>query len=151
MMNRLSRCSRILGLGISLSVAAGCGNKLPYDFVPVHGTVTYEDGSLIDAEVLMVAFEPTDFEREEGKVPPSGQTEADVGSGIFHSVSSYRPNDGLAVGKHRVLVAAFSQAKNGRRIPSPAVPKRYSRAETTPIEVEISESDQELEIKVARP
>ena len=37
----------IAGLSIFASVA-GCGSSVPFDFVPVHGKVTYEDGSRID-------------------------------------------------------------------------------------------------------
>ena len=131
--------------------STGCGNKLPYSIVPVHGSVTYEDGSKIKADILMLAFEPSNFERSEGMVPPAGQTEVDIGTGTFESVSSYRPNDGLAVGRHRVLVAAFRAGKGGRRIPLPAVPSHYSQASTTPIEVEITAPNQELEIKVTKP
>ena len=131
--------------------SSGCGSDVPYSIVPVHGTVTYEDGSNIKADLLMLAFEPADFERSEGKVPPAGQTEVDVSSGVFQSVSSYRPNDGLAVGRHRVLVAAFRAGKGGRRIPLPAVPSHYTQASTTPIEVEITAPNQELEIKVTKP
>ena len=143
---------RPLLAGIMLVIAStGCGNKIPYSIVPVHGSVTYEDGSKIAADILMIAFEPTGFQRGEGMVPPSGQTEVDVESGTFDSVSSYRANDGLAMGRHRVLVAAFRAAEGGQRIPLPAVPSQYSQASTTPIEVEITEANQELEIKVAKP
>ena len=131
--------------------SSGCGNNLPYSIVPVHGSVTYEDGSKIPADILMIAFEPADFESGKGMVPPAGQTEVDVSTGAFDSVSSYRSNDGLAMGRHRVLIAAFSSGKNGRRIPIPAVPSNYSQVATTPIEVEITEANQELEIKVTKP
>jgi hypothetical protein len=149
--SHLLRKWQMLWFVLLVIASSGCGNKLPYSIVPVHGSVTYEDGSKIPADILMIAFEPTDFESGEGKVPPAGQTEVDIGNGAFHSVSSYRANDGLAVGRHRVLVAAFRSGKNGRRIPIPAVPLHYSQVSTTPIEVEITEANQELEIKVAKP
>ena len=142
---------QVLWLVLLLVAPSGCGNDLPYSIVPVHGSVTYEDGSNIPADILMLAFEPTGFESGEGMVPPAGQAEVDVSSGAFKSVSSYRTNDGLAVGRHRVLVAAFSGGENDRRVPSPAVPSEYSQISTTPIEVEITGANQELEIKVAKP
>ena len=147
----LLRKRQLLALATLAIASSGCGNKIPYSIVPVRGSVTYEDGSKIEADILMIAFEPTGFQREEGMVPPAGQTEVDVSSGVFDSVSSYRANDGLAVGRHRVLVAAFRAGEGGRRIPLPAVPSEYSQASTTPIEVEITEANQELEIKVAKP
>lgn len=141
----------VLALALLVVASTGCGNKLPYSIVPVHGSVTYEDGSKIEADILMIAFEPIDFESDEGMVPPAGQTEVNAGTGAFDSVSSYRANDGLAVGRHRVLVAAYRGGEGGQRIPTAAVPSQYSQASTTPIEVEITSANQELEIKVAKP
>jgi hypothetical protein len=42
-----------------LGTGAGCGtSEMPFDIVPVHGKVTYDDGSLIPADSILVAFNP---------------------------------------------------------------------------------------------
>ena len=43
---------------MSWLLLAGCGNEEPFDYVKVSGRVTYEDGSLIPAEHLMLEFVP---------------------------------------------------------------------------------------------
>ena len=86
---------------------------MPFDFVPVHGKVTYEDGSLIDADSILVTFNPI-LSGEKGKtVPPGGQTNVNVQDGTFSAVSSHRANDGVAVGRHKVVIVSFKKGPMG--------------------------------------
>jgi hypothetical protein len=136
----------IAGLYIIVSVA-GCGAKVPFDIVPVHGKVTYEDGSRIDADSILVTFNPVTSGEKSKTVPPGGQTSVNVQDGTFSAVSSHRANDGLAVGRHKVVIVSF---KKGSSAPSPAVPAVYRKESSTPLEVEVESSDQFLELKVSK-
>ena len=59
----------VLFAGIS-----GCGSKVPFAIVPVHGKVAYEDGSLIPADSILVTFNPIHDGREEQNSCP-GRTD----------------------------------------------------------------------------
>jgi hypothetical protein len=128
----------------------GCGSKVPFDFVPVHGKVTYEDGSLIPADSILVTFNPI-VVKEKGKfVPPGGRTDVNVQDGTFSAVSSHRKDDGVAVGRHKVVVVAFAKGPNGSSAPSSAVPPIYRQESSTPLEIEVESEDQFLDLKVRR-
>jgi hypothetical protein len=135
---------------IILAGSTGCGSKVPFDFAPVHGKVTYEDGSLINADSILVTFNPV-LTGDKGKiVPPGGQTQVNVKDGTFSAVSSHRKDDGVAVGRHKVVVVAFKKAPNGASVPSPAVPPAYHKVTSTPLEVEVESENQFLELKVRK-
>jgi hypothetical protein len=139
----------LAGLSIIASIP-GCGSSVPFDFVPVQGKVTYEDGSLIQADSILVTFNPI-TEGEKGKmVPPGGQTQVNVADGTFDAVSSHRKDDGVAVGRHKVVVVSFKKAPNGMPVPSPAVPPAYRKVSSTPLEIEVDSSNQFLDLKVSR-
>lgn len=127
--------------------AAGCGSDVPFDFVPVEGKLTYDDGTLIPAQKILMTFNPIVEKGKNGIVPPPGQTTVNVADGTFNDVSSYRPHDGVALGRHKVVVVAFESETK----PSPAVPKIYRSSNSTPLEVEVSSKNQVLEIKVPKP
>jgi hypothetical protein len=61
----------------------GCGSGNPFDIVPVHGKLTYDDGSLIPAESILVTFNPIGVERREKLVAPGGQTYLNVSDGTY--------------------------------------------------------------------
>jgi hypothetical protein len=136
----------IAGLSIIVSVA-GCGSSVPFDFVPVHGKVSYEDGSRIDADSILVTFNPIVSGEKSKTVPPGGQTSVNVQDGTFSAVSSHRANDGVAVGRHKVVIVSF---KKGSSAPSPAVPPVYRKESSTPLEVEVVSTDQFLDLKVSK-
>ena len=132
------------------TVLPGCGENVPFDIVPVNGKVTYEDGSLIPANSLLVTFNPVRT-GEKGKLaPPGGQTNVNVQDGTFSSVSSHRANDGLAVGKHKVVIVSFKKGPQGAPTPSAAVPAIYRQESSTPLEVDVNSSNQFLELKVRK-
>jgi hypothetical protein len=139
----------IAGLAVFAGLT-GCGSNVPFDFVPVHGKVAYEDGSLIAADSILVTFNPI-HSGEKGKmVAPGGQTSVNVQDGTFSSVSSHRANDGVAVGRHKVVVVAFKKGPNGSPVPTAAVPAAYRSESTTPLEIEVDSSDQFLDLKIRK-
>jgi hypothetical protein len=152
----MNRCQNVrfapFGLTALLLLAgvAGCGSGVPFDFVPVNGKVTYDDGSLIPADSILVTFNPIVEDLKTKTVPPGGQTAVNVQDGTFTNVSSHRANDGVAVGKHKVVVVAFRKGPNGSPVPSNAVPPAYRSTNSTPLEVEVSDSGQFLELKVSK-
>jgi predicted small lipoprotein YifL len=151
-MNNRSKVRFASALGAALCMFAaisGCGSKVPFDFVPVHGKVTYEDGSRIPADSMVVTFNP--IVQEKSKMsPPGGQTQVNVQDGTFSAVSSHRANDGVAVGRHKVVVMAFEKGPGGSSVPSSAVPLTYRNESTTPLEIEVDTADQFLDLKVRR-
>ena len=129
---------------------SGCGSKVPFDIVPVHGKVTYDDGSLIPADSIHVTFNPI-LSGEKGKVvPPGGQTDLNVQDGTFSAVSSHRAYDGVAIGRHKVVVVSFKKGPDGKSVPSAAVPPIYRNTSSTPLEVEGESNDQFLDLKVSK-
>ena len=128
----------------------GCNRDMPFDLVPVKGKVTYEDGSLIPADSILVTFNPISSEPKAKVVPPGGQTNINVQDGTFSAVSSHRANDGLVVGRHKVVVVSFKKGANGNPAPSDAVPAIYRKVATTPLEVEVDSNNQFLELKLSK-
>ena len=105
----------IARLSICASIS-GCGASVPFNIVPVHGKVAYDDGSLIPADSMLVTFNPI-RSGEKGKiVPPGGQTQVNVQDGTFSAVSSHRAYDGLAIGRHKVVVVSFKKGPMETRL-----------------------------------
>lgn len=128
-------------------VCLGCGSGSPFDYVPVSGTLTYEDGATIPAGGIELQFFAQDAKPVNGAHPRPAGTKVDA-SGNFANVTSYKYGDGLVLGKHKVSIDYATDAK-GKRL----VPKEYTHGGTTPLIVEITEDSAEspLEIKVPRP
>jgi hypothetical protein len=145
------RFSSALIAGLSIfAITTGCGSSVPFDFVPVHGKVTYDDGSLIEADSILVTFNPIAAEEKGRMVPPGGQTNVNVTDGTFSAVSSHRKDDGVAVGRHKVVVVAFKKGPNGMPVPTPAVPAAYRKESSTPLEIEVDSNNQFLDLKISR-
>lgn len=123
---------------------------MPFDLVPVHGKVTYEDGNLIKADSILVTFNPIKT-GEKGKiVPPGGQTNVNVQDGTFSAVSSRRKDDGVVVGRHKVVIVSFKTGAGGMPVPTDAVPPIYRKESSTPLEVEVDSNNQFLDLKVTK-
>ena len=118
----------------------------------MHGKVTYEDGGPIEAGSITVTFNPVDAPTEGGITPPGAQTQVNVKDGTFSGVTTPpRPDDGVLVGRHKVVVLFVRPPRRRRPVASKAVPDQYRKVDTTPLEVEVVEANQFIEIKVARP
>ena len=131
-------------LSISIGFAGGCSSE-PFDYVSASGSVTYEDGTLIPAERIVVTFVPQ-LEQVEGKVnPPSAVAEVDPVDGTFDVVTSHRFGDGMLAGKHKVQVVALDAMQN----PTAAIGREYSNASETPLEVDTA--NRPFHLKVRKP
>ncbi len=130
----------------------GCGDSIPFDIVPVKGKVTYEDGSIIKAARILVTFNPIDAKVVKKKTAPGGRVTIDLKDGTFSEVTSRKYNDGLLIGRHKVVVVAFEIGPGGPSVPSNVVPAIYRKLATTPLEVEVEASNNNnIHIRVKKP
>jgi hypothetical protein len=139
-------------LGLLSSAAIGCNSGEPFEMVPIHGKVTYDDGSLIKAQSIQVTFNPVGVAAVGKQFPPGGTANVNVADGTFSSVTTRRVDDGVLLGKHKVAVMTFqSSPVGGPPIASHAVPQQYQKSNTTPLEVTVERPDQFVELKVPKP
>lgn len=125
MWNRRLRCVAMIGL---LAVA-GCGSSEPFSQVPITGTVTYEDGSLIPAEQIRVTFYPQAQPKDAKTHPRPGTASVNVADGSFKEVTSHKFNDGVVAGLQKVTVQTFDSAD----MPTDLLPAEYNDVHTTPL------------------
>jgi hypothetical protein len=136
---------------VVLAAAVGCSNEMPFDVVPISGKVTYDDGALIKTGSISLTFNPIDAQAVDKMTPPGGHASVNIADGTFSDVMTRRPGDGVLVGRHKVVVASFDARADGRPVPSDAVPPRYHKLATTPLEIEVKPAEgQFFAIKVAR-
>ena len=121
-------------------VLVGCGSQVPFEYVPVTGKVTYEDGSPITAGQLQ--FES--LTPPQGNLRPRPASAAINSDGSFNSVTSYKPGDGLIPGKHKVAFIFADDAQG-----NPLVPNEYMSMATTSLVIDTA--DAPLVIKVPKP
>lgn len=126
-----------------LLACAGCGPAAPFDYIPVSGRLTYEDGAPIPTRGIRLTFETLDVKPVGDMFPRPGDAEVDE-EGNFALATSHKYGDGLVPGKHKVAIFYATDAKGNLLIP-----KEYSRPETTPIVVDTANLP--MEIKVPRP
>ena len=142
--NRFETCSKCLSAFL-VAACVGCGNSGPFEYVPVSGTVTYEDGSAIAAASIRLGFTALERGDDLSTRPRPGQAVVNVSDGSFSDATSYKRGDGLVPGKHKVVVIALDA--NGEFVDS--VPKAYTRVRTTPLVIDTA--DVPLKIKVSKP
>ena len=130
----------VVGVG-----AAGCSGGNAYELVQVSGTVTYEDGSLIPANSIMLKFDPQAGPVDAKTHARKGFAQVNVSDGTFAYATTHKHADGLVAGKHKVLVVAY--AKDGAA--ANVVPNEYRRPDTTPVEIDTENLP--LVIKVRKP
>lgn len=123
---------------------------MPFDLVPIHGKVTFEDGSRIDAESLLVTFNPIPSGPTGPMTAPGAKTQVNVADGTFAAVSTRRSNDGITTGRHKVVVVSLKKGPNGMPVATNVVPAKYQKETTTPLEIEVSSANQFVEIKVSK-
>jgi hypothetical protein len=144
-LNRLATYIR-RGFGIGMAAGAiGCSGGSPYDIVEVSGTVTYEDGSLIPADSIMLKFDPQAAPLDTKTHPRKGFADVNVSDGSFQFATTHKYADGLVAGKHKVLVAARLKDSKAAKL----VPKEYQRPDTTPVEIDTNNLP--LKIQVRKP
>lgn len=128
---------------VLLASAEGCSDAGPYAVMPVSGTVTYDDGSLIPATQIMLTFDPLAPPLDTKTHPRKGIGYVGVEDGVIQPITTYKYGDGVTRGKHRLMVVA-TDASNKL-----LVPKEYTSARTTPLEVDTDTMP--LAIKIPKP
>lgn len=137
-----------LGLALSLT---GCGGSGPFTVAPVAGKVSYEDGTLIPADRLVIRFIPQDIKAVGKDVPSAALGEVNPADGTFPGVTTVTFQDGAIPGKHKVIVEAFKNGPGGNPMPSDSVPERYRSEKTTTLIQEIpSGGKRDVTIKIEK-
>lgn len=127
-----------IGWALGCLLAGGCDSGGPFDYVPVEGVVSYDDGSPLPGtfELQFVADAPP-----QGAAHPRPARVSVAADGKFADVTSYKYGDGLIRGKHKVSFLYAGEL----------VPNEYTSIATSPLIVEVTKSGQFLEIKVPKP
>ena len=129
---------------LCLLMLAGCGSRDPFSYVQVSGKVTYEDGSLIPADPLVLTFYPQSAPLDEKTHPRIGTALVDKTTGTFSSATSHKADDGLVRGKHKVTLTSPADPL----VPA-IVSAEYTDPATTPLEVDTAVLP--FELKVRKP
>jgi hypothetical protein len=128
---------------LALGSVVGCGRDNPFDLVKVSGSVTYDDGTLIPANMIILKFEPLAPPVDMKTHPPSGMSYVNVADGTFDVVTSYKYADGLVRGKHRILVSATTAPGRSTKL----VPDEYVDSGRTPLHIDTEESPFRLVVR----
>lgn len=128
---------------VLLALQTGCNSENPFEQVQVAGTVTYEDGTIIPGEYVELQFLPQAPPLDERTHPRPGRAAVRTSDGSFDTVTSHKYGDGITAGKHKVLVFSF----DAQRRPTGAVPREYTEASATPLEVDTAQAPFRLTIK----
>ena len=139
----LSRSFAVLMTVCAGVVNVGCGDGAGAIY-PVRGTISYNG---LPVTTGTVAFTPLDPSHPAAR----GQIQSD-GS---YSLSTYRADDGAAVGEHVVVIHSFSKptvrpdldADDPRqRAPVPLVPERYTVLQQTPLRATVETQANEISL-----
>lgn len=126
------------------AIATGC-NKEPFSHIQVSGKLRYEDGSPIPCDGIALTFLSQTPPKDPKTYPRPGVVVIDKDTGEFKHVTTHKYNDGLIVGKHKVLVTNMS----GTPLPAAIVPPEYADSEKTPLTVDTA--DQPFDLRVTKP
>jgi hypothetical protein len=99
----------VLGLLASTAALTGCGDAHPFSYVPVKGSVKYEDGSLIPADNIKVIFHSQTPPKDPKMHPHPGVAKVNVADGTFTQATSQKPDDGIVPGLHKVTVQTLDK------------------------------------------
>ena len=116
-------------LASAILTTTGCGGGEPFDYVPVKGTVKYDDGSLIQADGVEVTFYSQTPPKDPKIHPRPGVATVNVAEGTFTNATSHKPDDGIVPGPHKVTVQTFDKD----HMPTDVLPKEYTDVTTTPL------------------
>jgi len=131
-------------LAAAILLSPGCGSGGPFEYMPVQGKLSYEDGSPIPAAgSIALQFESLDA-KPVGEMHPRPAMASVDSQGVFTSATSLKYADGLIPGKHKVALHYATDAK-GELL----VPKEYTHLGTTPLVIDTGDGN--IEIKVPKP
>ncbi len=125
----------------------GCGSNEPFGYVAASGKVHYDDGSLIPAQHIEIHFLPQAASIDAKTHPRPGIAYPNIADGVYQSVTSHKPGDGIVSGKHKVLIRTFDAAGNEVAL----VPKQYGDAATTPLEIDTQQQRAPYDFAVPKP
>ena len=140
-MNHENRAAALILILATLS-CVGCGSGGPFEYVPVKGRLTFEDGTPIPAHGIVLQFVTMDVGAQGQAHPRPGAADLDD-EGNFTCATSYKYGDGLVPGKHKVAIY-YATDKKGNLL----IPKTYALVDTTPLVIDTANSP--LEIKVPK-
>jgi len=135
---------------IVMCVTIGCGAKAPLTY-PVKGRVTYPDGTPVVSG--LVEFElVAPMDGDAANLPNARGNIQEDGS---YKLTTY-PHDGAVAGRHRVIIQeAFPDADldldKGEAMPPQAIATKYRSYETSGLEFEVEEKENDIPIVVTRP
>ena len=127
----------------ALLLLTGCDDGNPFDYVPVSGRLSYEDGTPIPATGMKLQFEPIDIKSAGGMYARVATADIDA-QGNFANATSYKYGDGLVPGRHKVAIG-YATDKNGKLL----VPKSCTTLGST--ELIVDTASLPIEIKVPKP
>jgi hypothetical protein len=127
---------------VVILTASGCGSGGPFDYVPVSGRVTYDDGSPLPGSfrLIFVAQNPP---KVEGATPRPARANVND-QGEFDCVTSHKYGDGLIPGKHKVALQ-IAREQGDKTV----IAREFTSSESTPLVIDTADSP--LEIKVPKP
>lgn len=134
---------QVARLLVALVFVAGC-NRGP-TMVPVTGKVIYNGHPL---QFGVVMFQP-----------PSGQAaQGDIQSDGTFKLSTYRLNDGVVLGKHKVRIACYESMRPGaapatgeRTLGKPLVPEKYTLFDMSGLTADVNESNKDFTFELSGP
>ena len=145
---RMSKLCALVLVAATAAVVCGCGGgDLPT--YPVSGKVVFEDGQPLTTGGVVLC-ESVDTRSEGMGINSRGKINEDGTYELF----TFERGDGAVVGKHRVLVRAQRDADDYLKrgiIPRPVVDERFEAYETSGLELNVDEGENEFQIVVARP
>lgn len=132
-----------------LPALAGCA-PTPFALGQVTGKVTYEDGTVIPCDRLVVTFHPVERAQVGKDVASFAQAEMNAKTGEILFVTTFKARDGAPLGRHKVTVLAlkmnnYGGASNGN------VGKEFESPANTPLECEIKAGSNQLSLTVPPP
>jgi hypothetical protein len=139
--HRIGVCNQ--GLLVVVLACVGCNSGQPFDYVPISGRITYEDGTTLPIDGTLRLTFYSDAPPVDGKYHPRPGSAFPDQNGDFADAMTMRPGDGLTSGTHRVTVGYMGRSATG------IVPDECTLKNKTPIVVDTSQ--QPFEIKIPRP
>jgi hypothetical protein len=106
----------------------------------VSGKVFYKDGTVPQAAVCVVRFEPTDTSTAEIRKGASGAIEPDGSFKLF----TRRPDDGVYHGEYAVTFGVYKAVTNMTSL----IADKYTRADTTPYKVTVDGDIDDLKFEI---
>ena len=127
-------------------LVVGCG-KQQTPIVPVSGTVTYDDGSVVPANQMEVKFLTPAKLIEEESFPPDATARVDTRDGHFPEVTTLQHGDGLGIGQHEVEVVRYGDEAN----PGDLTAQVYRGDKVWPSKVTVGPGKNEFMITIPKP